>query len=205
MKEIKNLVFDIGGVLIGYRWEDMLKDYGLNTEDADRVGLIIFNDPIWHDFDRGVVEFEDLISHYVTNYPEDAQHLEYFLRKCELIRVNRPLVWEKVERLKEQGYRIYILSNYAKTLLNMHIKDMELFNRVDGKVISYQVKSIKPEPEIYKALFEKYDLDPEECLFFDDREDNVEGSLAVGMRAEKVESEEHLLKMLDEIIKKRES
>ena len=202
MTKIKNLVFDIGGVLIGYRWGEMLKDYGLNEEDADRVGGIIFTDPIWHDFDRGIVEFEDLISHYVEGYPEDATHLEYFLRNCELIRVNRPAVWDRVKKLKSLGYKIYILSNYAESLLNMHIKDMVLFNEVDGKIISYQVKSIKPEPEIYKALYEKYDLDPEECLFFDDRQDNVEGSEATGMKAIKVESEEHLNKVLDEIIEK---
>lgn len=196
---IKNIVFDIGGVLIGYRWENMLKDYGLDEESASRVGLEIFNDPLWREFDRGTILMDGLISEYKCKYPGDADHIEYFIRNCELIKVNRPETWEKVEKLRTKGYKIYLLSNYSEELLKLHVDDMELFNTADGKIISYEVNSIKPEPEIYNALFEKYDLNPEECLFFDDRQDNVDGSEAMGMKGLKVDSKEHINQMLDEL------
>ena len=52
---------------------------------------------------------------------------------------------------------------------------------IDGKIISSHVKCIKPEPEIYEKLLETYHLKAEECVFFDDRADNVEGAKAVGI------------------------
>lgn len=201
LENINNLVFDIGGVLIGYRWEDMLKDYGLNDEEANRIGSIIFNDPIWRDYDRGIIETEALILYYRKMYPQDAEHIEYFIRNCELIKVNRPRVWEIIESLKEIGYKIYLLSNYSEHLLKLHVSDMHLFNKVDGKVISYEVNYIKPEPQIYEALLDKYNLNPAECLFFDDRQDNVDGALKANINAQKVDGEEHLISMLKELIK----
>ena len=60
----KNLIFDVGGVLIGYRWKEMLMDdFGLSDEKAEEMGHKIFEDPIWRDFDRGRVHIDDLVDH----------------------------------------------------------------------------------------------------------------------------------------------
>ena len=53
----KNLIFDVGGVLIGYRWKEMFTDdFGLSDKEAEDLGHKIFDDPIWPDFDRGIVD-----------------------------------------------------------------------------------------------------------------------------------------------------
>ena len=59
----------------------------------------------------------------------------------------------------------------------------EIFNLLDGQVISCEEHLVKPEKEIYLRLCERYGLEPAECLFTDDRIENVEGAKTVGMNA----------------------
>ena len=73
-------------------------------------------------------------------------------------------------------------------------------NDIDGKVVSYQIHAIKPEPEIYLYLLEKYNLKAEECLFFDDRAQKVEGAEKLGIQAIRVESQQQLLGELEKLL-----
>lgn len=193
----KDLIFDIGGVLIGFRVFEMLADYGLDRESSERVANEVFDEQYWSEFDRGTINFEEIKEFYKNKYPEDAEHIEYFLVNCELIKINRPKVWEYVIKLKSMGYRIYLLSNYSEKLLKMHTADIPFMDDVDGKVISYQVHSVKPEEDIYKILLNKYNLNPENCVFFDDRKDNTDAAAKLGIETYTIESESHLLGILD--------
>ena len=67
--------------------------------------------------------------------------------------------------LKKLGYRIYILSNYGKTFFEDRLSCFEFLNYVDGRVVSYEVHSVKPEPGIYEALLERYKI----CLLYTSR------------------------------------
>ncbi len=70
---IRNLIFDVGSVLIGYRWKEMLtNDFGIEDSHAEEIGNRVFEDPIWEDFDRGSVDTDELIDHYCDLYPEDS-------------------------------------------------------------------------------------------------------------------------------------
>lgn len=110
--------------------------------------------------------------------------------------VPRPKVWKRVHELKEKGYRIYLLSNYSKDFFQKHTKDASFMRDLDGAVVSYQIHETKPDAAIYEYLLEKYQLNPTECLFFDDRTENVEGAVNVGIAAKRVTGQEQLLEML---------
>ena len=133
-------------------------------------------------------------------YPQDIRVMEWFLRNGERMAVKRPEIWEKVIGLKKKGYNIYILSNYSKELFEMHTKDASFLKVLDGGIVSYQVKEIKPGRRIYELLLEKYDLKAEECLFFDDRADNVEAARNMGIEAIQVTSREMLNEILDKML-----
>ena len=103
--------------------------------------------------------------------------------------------------LKEQGYKVFLLSNYGKTSFEA-ARDhgrLSFLPLVDGSVISYEVQIVKPEPGIYHALLEKYDLKAEECVFLDDRADNIEAARALGFLGIVVESYEQAKKELETI------
>ena len=199
---IRNLIFDVGNVLLEYRWFDMLtKDYGLSAEEANRIGNEMFEPDLWGvELDGGKITLDEAILKYGEMYPQDITVIEWFLRNGELMAVKRPEIWEKIARLKEKGYKIYILSNYSKELFEKHTKDAAFLKVLDGGIVSYQVKEIKPYRRIYELLLNKYDLKAEECLFFDDRTDNVEGARNLGIQAVQVTSREMLNETLDQML-----
>lgn len=200
---IRNLIFDVGNVLVGYRWFEMLTDdYGLSKEDASRIGDEMFDKEIWEKgLDGGLLSLQDAIRTYGELYPEDLETITWFLQNGERMVVHRPEIWNFLPKLKEKGYKIYILSNYSQELFEAHTKDASFRQMLDGGIVSYEVKALKPGKRIYELLLEKYGLNAEECLFFDDREDNVEAARKLGFSAVQVTSEQMLaeeLKLLTE-------
>ena len=173
---IRNLIFDVGDVLVEYRWFEMLtRDYGLSEAEAKRIGEEMFDNEIWvQGLDGGRLSLEEAIHQYELKYPDDV----------------------------EKGYKIYLLSNYSEELLHVHTKGAKFLNVLDGGVVSYQVHALKPDREIYEILLEKYSLKAEECLFFDDRMDNVEGAKKAGIQAIQVTSREMLNETLDKMLTK---
>ena len=196
MKTYRNLVFDVGGVLIGFRWQDMLADYGMDPEKAQTFGTTLFSDPLWKELDRECVPFEQNIGKYMEKYPALKKDIRWFFDNAEQMAVPRPRVWKEIHRLKEKGYHIYLLSNYSSVLFEKHVGGAAFHQDLDGRIVSFEVHQLKPDPDIYKTLFSTYGLNPEECLYFDDLEENVLASRQQGMDAVLVDSEEGLLNIL---------
>lgn len=143
----KNIIFDVGDVLLQYRWKDMLVDYGLSAEEAERVGTELFDDPerLWSEFDLGEIPDEGLISRYSKKYPKDKEAIAWFIRHGEYMHVARPAVWKMVKKLKQEGYGIYLLSNYSEGLFKKHTEYADFMQDIDGMVVSYMVNKAKPE------------------------------------------------------------
>lgn len=197
---MKHIIFDIGNVLIGYRWQDMLiEDYGMNPEDALRLGSTVFNNPNWLRLDAGDISLQEMAEYAIQEMPDLAEDVKWFFGNARMMRVKRPSIWNEMKVLREKGYDIYLLSNYSEELLESHIGDTEIRDLVDGGVVSFQIHEIKPEPAIYQYLLQKYNLKPEDCLFFDDREDNVEAARKLGISAIVVTGEEQLLEELKKL------
>lgn len=190
MGEIKNIVFDMGEVLLGYRWEAMLQDYGLSREKALEVGYQMFDEgkDLWHIFDLADRSDQALIEEYQRRFPENGKYIAWFIRHGEYMHTPRPEIWEMVHALKEKGYGIYLLSNYPESLFKKHTQYCDFMEDLDGMMVSYMIHAAKPDPEIFQALCDRYGLKKEQCLFFDDRAENAEGARAFGMQAEQVVS-----------------
>lgn len=196
---IKNIVFDVGNVLIEYRWKDMLTDYGFSEEEAITFGETLFHDPLWGQLDLENCPTDDIILAYQEKFPEYKKDIAWFITHGELMHVNRPRVWEQVHRLKEKGYHLYIVSNYARELFEKHTKDASFLKDMDGVVVSYMIHKAKPDQAIYEYLFETYRLKPEECIFFDDREENTDAARKLGMQAVTITSQDLLLEQLQRL------
>jgi len=197
---VKNIIFDVGDVLLEYRWHDMLTDYGLEDGEADKVAGFMFNDILWHEFDLAIMTRDEIIQKYIKSYPEYADTIQWFMTHGEFMHVNREDVWEKVQELKNKGYGIYILSNYSEELFEKHTKDAPFIKIADGIVVSYQIHITKPDKGIYQYLLNKYKLKAEECIFFDDRKENTEAAIKLGINAVTVTSKEFLLEELDKLL-----
>lgn len=182
MKKYKNIVFDIGDVLLSYRWRDMLiNDYGMEEKDALAFGESIFTDPIWKDMDRGLLSIDGMKKRFIDEKRKHADAFCYLLDHAEEMSIKTPDIWERVKKLKEKGYKLYLLSNYCHELLKRHLNGATFLEDVDGKIISSDYGVIKPEQEIYEILLNTFNLNPSESIFFDDREDNIEAAKKMGL------------------------
>lgn len=197
---LRNIIFDIGNVLIDYRWYELAMDFGLSKEEAKRVGAEIFHNPHWDILDLGTIDMEIIIEAYTKMYPEDAEAIRYFLTHGEDLHIVREDVWDKVFLLKERGYKIYLLSNYPEDLFKKHIEGTRLMEVVDGYAVSSKIHHMKPHREIYDYLLNTYELKAEECIFFDDREENTEAARKLGIEAMTVKEKEGLIKKIDKIL-----
>lgn len=203
MKKPKNIIFDVGDVLLDYRWQQMLMDYGLDEAEAYRVGRKLFDDPdgLWHEYDLAVKSQEEIIQEFEQKHPKDAEVIRWFISHGEYMHVARPAIWKLVHQLKEAGYHLYILSNYPELLFKKHTQYADFMDDMEGMVVSYMLHVGKPERVVYQTLCERYGLNKEECLFFDDRAENVQGAIDFGMRAKRVLSAKGLAADLEELLR----
>ncbi len=179
---IKNIVFDMGGVLIDYNPEKTLYA-ALDKESADIALAEIFRNKIWTEKDRGVISAEEIIARKGDKIPARA-----YEKVAEMVMDFYPYMppfpqaEEIVKRLKSNGYRIFLLSNASLDFYDAK-KNIPALNYFDGFLVSADYKLIKPEKEIYLKLFSKFNLLPGECFFIDDVVVNCEASEEQGMKA----------------------
>ncbi|MCR5457310.1 MAG: HAD family phosphatase [Clostridiales bacterium] len=201
MKKYKNIVFDVGGVLSGYKFEKVMHEkYGAEEGRTGKLVKQMGSDKIWNEFDYENYNFYEVVELFAEKYKDDADFIrEIFSHMAEYADPYYD-VWDLVHELKSVGYKIYLLSNYSSVTFQWQLGDGYFLKDVDGYLFSHEIHEIKPHPIIYQKFFEKNSLNPSECLFFDDRPDNVEGAKGEGMDAIRVESKDFLIGKLKELI-----
>ena len=201
---IKNIIFDIGNVLASFRWKDLFKDLGYTGEKFDRIAAAtVLHPTMWNEFDRSLMSDEEIIAKCVERAPEYEQEIRLIFTKTELLIEEYTYSYNWIQNLKEQGFKVYLLSNYGKTSFEAARDNgrLSFLPVVDGGVISYEVQIVKPEPAIYKKMLEKYNLAAEECVFLDDKTENIEAAKALGFHGIVVESYEQASEALIKLLK----
>lgn len=184
MAKIKHLIFDMGNVLMRYDPEVPLREYVSSEEARNLIRKELFQGPEWVERDRGTISREEMYESVAKRIPEQY-HEE--LKKCVYgWNICMEPLEESVklcEDARKWGYQTYVLSNAAADEFYRYFPKFSPLEAFEGVMISSDVHLIKPDVRIYECLLEKYQLNPEECLFLDDREDNVEGARKAGMQS----------------------
>jgi len=177
--KVRNVVFDIGNVLLSYRPKEYLRSLGFSEEEVELYRRIIFGSSLWLDLDRGVIDERGAVAQLTAAYPEHAQGIARVFSDWYSMFV--PLEAVKVlPRLKGAGCRLYVLSNFHRDAFRHVRGKYDWFDLFDGMVISYEVHAIKPEPGIYQALIDRYGIEPRDSVFIDDMRENIEGARPFG-------------------------
>ena len=178
---IKNVIFDVGKVLV--EWEPLvaMKKLGFDDETAKAVAAATTDSPEWDESDRSVGTDEEILAMLIGNAPEYEKEIRTFWENISLPIYQYDYARAWIRELKSKGYGVYILSNYGRWTYQNTTEALSFLEDVDGAVFSYQVHQMKPEPEIYQTLLTKYGLKAEECVFLDDRQVNIDGAKAQGM------------------------
>jgi putative hydrolase of the HAD superfamily len=180
---IRNIIFDIGNVLVDFCWEEYLGSFGFPQETAEKIAKATVLDEAWNEFDRGGKEEEELVDDFVKNAPELENEIRQICEDVHDMLRKRDYAIPWVQELKKMGYHVYYLSNFSKKAERECAHTLGFIPYMDGGILSYRVKRIKPNPEIYQMLMERYQLVPEECVFLDDRKDNCAAAEKLGIHA----------------------
>lgn len=171
---IKNIIFDIGNVLAAFRWEDYLRyDKGFDSETVERIGRASVMCELWAEFDRGVLTDEEIVETFVDRDPEIGPQLHEAFDYVKGMVLPFDYAKDWIRGYKERGFRVLFLSNFSYKCETQCAESLSFMPLMDGGILSYKEKMVKPNPEIYKRLMERYGLKPDESIFIDDTVINI--------------------------------
>lgn len=173
---IKNIVFDVGLVLVQFNWQSYLDGFHFDKEKRDKIAKATFQSEVWDERDKGLLKEEDYIQKFQALAPEYAEDIRKVIERSTecIVKMDYAETWTKY--LKSKGYNLYILSNYSRYMLDGTQKELPFLKYMDGVIFSCDVNQMKPDAEIYQTLLTKFNLNPEETLFIDDRAENCQGA-----------------------------
>lgn len=190
---IRNIIFDLGNVIVKNPTIDIIRQFFKNEDDARIFSEYIFKSEFWKMMDLGKISNIEVANNIrkkklvnVKDYTEVEEFLLNWFSKCS---VNEE-VMNFGKELKKQGYNIYILSNMAKATFKFFSSKYDFFDIVNGFVISANEGVKKPDKKIFEILLNRYSLEPQECLLIDDDDTNktLEVANSMGINGRKVKA-----------------
>lgn len=176
---MKNIIFDLGGVVVDWDPRRIMEEYQGDPELPVSLFKKGFFQSFWQEFDRGTVTQEELVKEMSLfsehRYAECWDLVEYVKHSLR----NIPETEALIRNLHEEGYKLFCLSNMSLEFYN-DLKTRPVFTYFDGQIISALEKLIKPEKEIFLLLLERFNLQAEECLFIDDLQKNIDAARKLG-------------------------
>ena len=185
---IRNIIFDLGNVIINYNQEQIINNFTKKEEEIKYIYDEIFHAPEWELMDLGNITNDEAIE--VINKRNKFKYqkltdnfLHEWYKKQE---INRDIV-EIAKKLKRNGYKLFVLSNMAN-LTYEYFKNDEFFSLCKGIIISAHEHLIKPDEKVFRLLLDRYKLNAEECLFIDDdpSEQNYKTANKIGIQGRRI-------------------
>ena len=178
----KNIIFDLGGVVVDFKPRDFLMDHFLNKSAEDEVFDLTFGSKEWEELDRGVISRGTANRLMLENAAERGRTFEVQAVIDEwqsILHTNKRTV-KTMCKLKLAGYRLYYLSNIPQDVID-EIRQRDFFPLFDGGIASCEVHLSKPDPKIFGLMMQKYGLAYDETIFVDDTKVNAQAAYNLGI------------------------
>lgn len=192
---LRNIVFDIGGVLVDYHTVDYYTARGYDPGTAQKLAEATMFSSWWKQLDLGLMPESWIYEKMKKDAPDYAEDIDRCLARQSGIVTKRAESRDWIEHLRRQGYRMLVLSNFsANALLNcpdaMDFLSQSLggsgkpgeYGVIGEGIISTIDHMIKSYPEIYALLLTRFDLRPEETIFVDDTQANLDAAADYGIQ-----------------------
>lgn len=176
------VIFDLGQVLLRYDWESYLQSFAYSKDQYEAIAEAVFQNEDWEKGDEGIVTPKEWEALFVNNAPLYEAEIRKVYASMEETIAPMEYTEKWLAVFRGRGCRMFYLSNYSEYLHEKTKKHMGFLNTFDGGIFSYQEKCIKPGSEIYQILLERYQINPETSVFFDDRPENVEAAEKFGIK-----------------------
>ncbi len=179
MTQLKNIVFDFGGVLIDwnpeYLYKKVFEDKAQMEHFLNNVCTYSWN--VLQDAGRPVAV---ATAEKQQEFPEYKDEIAmYYGRWAEMLGGEIAENSRLVKPLSEK-YNTYGLTNWSAETIPVAMERYDFFNHLKGIVVSGEEKLIKPDPKLYYILLDRFNLNPEETLFIDDNAHNIDTAKLLG-------------------------
>lgn len=196
---IKNIVFDISNVLAPFRFQEYLIEKGFDAETIKRIYKASVMTPYWDEFERGKLSQEEVMKAFISCDPQIGDELHKAFDSVSGIMGTYDYTEEWINTLKAAGFNVYGITNFTPAGYEQCYDSISFIEKFDGTIFSFQEGIIKPEPEIYQLLIDRYNLRAEECVFIDDTEKNVLSAEKMGFHGIVFKGYESALSQLKEL------
>ncbi len=195
--EIKNIIFDFGGVLMDWNPRYYFKDYFNDNEKMEYFLEHIAQDEwnVEQDRGRSLAEGTEI---QVKKFPEWEKEIRAFYDNWTvMLKSDIPQNVEVLRKLKNTDYHLFGLTNWSEETFPYALENYDFFQIFEGKiVVSGTEKLIKPDPKIWHVLLDRYHIKAEESVFIDDNPKNIEMARSLGFNTVQVFPETDLIKEL---------
>lgn len=179
--KMKNVIFDIGGVITNFS-NLILVDYlNMPLEEIKEFTKTVYSSYEWRECLKGRLTHQEVIKSLSNKIPLELLNKLLLKENLKYVLPIKSGILEEISKIK-QKYNIYILSNLTKGTYE-YLNELKIFDIFDGTVFSYECGLTKPDQDIYELLIDKYNLNKEECIFFDDANRNVEMGNKLGIKS----------------------
>lgn len=198
---IKNIVFDFGGVLLEYNLERTFASHGVSEEQAHAFITEVLTLKNNNQIDLGLKPVDYFMNLWRQQWPQLKEAFDVYEEHYTDFYANEMEgMVSLMQELIGKGYRLYGLSNWESRVERVIRLVPEPFSLMQGYMISYQVHLLKPHREIFDLFCKTFAVRPGECLFIDDRADNIQGAEAAGWQGIVFESTGKLRTDLQKIL-----
>lgn len=196
---IKNIILDVGKVLVEWDPIFVFHKLGFAESDIEPIADATIRSPEWDEFDRSARSDEEILASLIANAPKYEKEILLFWEHLGETIWTYPYAEDWIKDFKKHGYQVYILSNYSSYTYEKTREALKCTELADGRLFSYEVKQVKPEPEFYQTLLDRYQLVPEECVFIDDKPENIAGAIRLGIHGIQFQTLEQVQSNLREL------
>jgi 2-haloacid dehalogenase len=194
----ETVIFDLGAVLIDWNPRHLYRKI-FKTEEEITWFLENICTSEWNDEQDAGRSFEEATEELVTKHPEwEVPVRAWYNRWQETIEGPIHETVDILKAIKEsKNYRLYALTNWSAETFPWALNTFDFLHWFEGIVVSGVEKIRKPNPEFFRILFDRYQVDPTKALFIDDNFKNIEAGKLMGLTTIHFQSPEQLKKELN--------
>ena len=200
-KPLRNVIFDFGGVLVTWQPQEIIDSFYAEPALREALRTHAFQHDDWLDMDRGTLDEAAVALRCAARMARPEAELKALFDHVRAALKPIDATVALLRELRERAdLKLYALSNMSATIFAYLADRHDFFELFDGIVVSAHIKLLKPEPEIYEHLRDRFSLDFTESVFIDDLPRNVESARRVGLPAIRFETTEQVRRELTPLL-----
>ncbi|EAR53309.1 hypothetical protein SKA34_03600 [Photobacterium sp. SKA34] len=197
---IRNVIFDFGAVLFQWNPQRIVETFTQSIDEQNILMEQVLAHPDWLALDRGTMLLAEEIPKFAARTGISCQRMEEFINHIQLSLEKMPETEALFFRLLDKNYPIYYLTNMCSAFFETLYEKHHFISFFNGGVVSGKELTMKPEPEIFHLLCQRYHLNPNECLFIDDHYPNIQTAQSLGFNTVHFTPTQDCIREIEEVL-----